>query len=82
MPEQAKEDRPAPPAERAAQQVGRVGRQLREGDGETVLHTVQGLARRQPWLVGGIALVAGLAGARLLKASRSSRRGLPLVWER
>lgn len=70
-------DLPAQVAERAAEQLDRAGRYLRDSDGDRILHDVEDFARRQPWVVAGIALAAGLAGARLLKASRAGgRRGL------
>lgn len=69
-------DLPAQAAERAAGQLDRAGRYLRESDGDRILSDVEDFARRQPWVVAGIALAAGLAAARLLKASLGgSRRG-------
>ena len=62
-------DLPAQLAAQVAAQTDRLGRYLRESDGETILSDVEGFARRQPWIVAGVGLAAGLAAARLLKAS-------------
>jgi hypothetical protein len=39
------------------------------------LRDVEEFARRRPWLVAGIGVVAGLAGSRFLKASSERRYG-------
>ena len=75
-------DLPAQLIDRAAEQLERAGRYLRERDGDTILRDVEDFARRQPWVVAGIALAAGLAGARLLKASRDGDRRMPSSGER
>lgn len=63
-------DLPAQLAEQVAAQADRLGRYLRDSDGETILRDVEDFARRQPWLVAGVGFAAGLGVARLLKASR------------
>lgn len=69
-------DLPAQLATRGAEQVDRLGRYLRESDGEAILRDVEDFARRQPWIVAGIGLAVGLGVARLLKASgRRTRSG-------
>jgi ElaB/YqjD/DUF883 family membrane-anchored ribosome-binding protein len=60
---------PAQLAAQAAAQTDRLGRYLRESDGETILRDVEDFARRQPWIVAGVGLAVGLGAARLLKAS-------------
>lgn len=65
-------DLPAQLAEQVAGQADRLGRYLRESDGETILDDLQEFARRQPWIVAGVGLAVGLGLARVLKAS--SRR--------
>src|SRR5207245_956116 len=62
-------DLPAQVAEWTAAQADRLGRYLRESDGEQIIRDVEGLGRRQPWVVVGVGLAAGLVAARLLKAS-------------
>ena len=55
--------------EQVAVRAERLGRYLRETDGRQILDDVQGFAREQPWLVAALGLAAGVALARLLKAS-------------
>ena len=66
-------DGPAKIADQVADRAERAGSYLSESDGQTILHDIEELGRRQPWLalVGGIAL--GVASARLLKASSAQR---------
>ncbi|MDQ6637547.1 MAG: hypothetical protein M3Y62_07150 [Candidatus Dormibacteraeota bacterium] len=62
-------DMPAQLAERAAEQVEKLGSYLRNTDGNSILSDVEDFARRQPLIVmaGGVAL--GVVAARMLKAS-------------
>jgi hypothetical protein len=55
--------------EQVAVRAERLGRYLRQTDGRQILDDVQGFAREQPWLVAAVGLAAGVAVARLLKAS-------------
>ena len=64
---------PAAIADQVAVQADRFGRYLRESSGEKIMKDVQDFAREQPWMVAALAFAAGLAAARLLKAS--GRRG-------
>ncbi len=64
---------PAAIAEQVADRAERFGRYLRESSGEKLFNDAQDLARQQPWVVAALGLAAGLAVARLLKAS--GRRG-------
>jgi ElaB/YqjD/DUF883 family membrane-anchored ribosome-binding protein len=64
-------------AEGAADRIERLGGYLEETSGNDLLREVEEFARRRPWLVAGIGVVAGLAGSRFLKAS-SERRYAPL----
>ena len=61
--------------EQVAVRAERLGRYLRETDGRQILDDVQGFAREQPWLVAALGLAAGVALARLLKASARMRSG-------
>ena len=60
-------------ADQVADRAERAGSYLKDADADTILNDVEDLARRQPWLAlaGGVAL--GVAAARFLKASSSSR---------
>ncbi len=59
------------------EQIGRtaddVGSYLERSNADTVLGDVEHFARRRPWLVGAVALGAGFAASRLLKASSTRR---------
>lgn len=72
-------DMPAQVAERAAEQVDRLGGYLRDTDGHAIVRDVEDFARRRPLIVmaGGVAL--GVVAARMLKASnqRGSGAGSP-----
>jgi ElaB/YqjD/DUF883 family membrane-anchored ribosome-binding protein len=62
-------------AEGAADRIERLGGYLEETSGNDLLRDVEEFARRRPWLVAGIGVVAGLAGSRFLKASSERRYG-------
>ena len=66
-------DGPARAADQLAGYAERVGSYLRDRDGETLLHDVEDLGRRQPWAVGAGALALGFAASRFLKASSRQR---------
>lgn len=63
-------------AEWAADRVERLGGYLEQTNGDHLLRDAEEFARRRPWLVAGMGLVAGLAASRFLKAS-SERRYRP-----
>jgi len=67
------QDQPAQAAERAAHQLDRAARWLRESDGDGILRDVEQFGRRRPMVfaLGGAAL--GFAAARFLKASSAER---------
>lgn len=67
------QDGPARAAERAADQVERVGGYLTESDADRILHDVEDFGRRQPLAVAAIGMAAGFAASRFLKASSSTR---------
>ena len=62
-------------AEGAADRIERLGGYLEETSGNDLLRDVEDFARRRPWVVAGIGVVAGLAGSRFLKASSERRYG-------
>jgi hypothetical protein len=62
-------------AEGAADRIERLGGYLEGTSGNDLLRDVEKFARRRPWLVAGIGVVAGLAGSRFLKASSERRYG-------
>lgn len=66
-------DTPARLADEAAQRVERLGDYLERTDGETLLHDVEDLARRNPWPVALGGLAVGFAASRMLRASSSDR---------
>lgn len=60
-------------ATRGADTLERVGRYLRESDGDALIRDVENFTRRRPWTVAGVALVSGFAASRLLKSSSLRR---------
>lgn len=58
-----------------ARQVDQVANYLRNKDGRAIRTDLENLARRQPALMIGGALVLGLIGARFLKSSQRAGRG-------
>jgi hypothetical protein len=66
-------DKPAQVAERAAEQVDRIGGYLQASDGERILRDVEAFGRRNSWTVAAGGLALGFAASRFLKASSSRR---------
>ena len=60
--------------ESVARQADQVANYLRNKDGRAMREDLENLARRQPALMLGGALVLGLIGARFLKSSQRDRR--------
>ena len=60
-------------AEAAADRIERLGDYLTGASGNELLRDVEEFARRRPWLIAGIGLVAGLTASRFLKASSERR---------
>jgi hypothetical protein len=60
-------------ADMGAERLDDVGRYLSESDADELLSKLEDGARRQPWLVAGVGLLLGIAGARFLKASSEQR---------
>ncbi|MDB6135188.1 MAG: hypothetical protein JWM59_3431 [Verrucomicrobiales bacterium] len=61
----------AGPAQAAAQQLNRLSQYLQESDPRQIMQGLNGLARRRPELFFGGLFIAGLIGARFIKASGS-----------
>ena len=64
----------ATPAQRAAEQLGRISSYLREKEPGDVLDDLESFARRKPEVVFGAFFAVGLAAARFFKASRKRPR--------
>ena len=60
-------------ANRAADQVERVGSYLQQKNGDDILRDVEDFARRRPWLIAGLGFLGGIVGSRFLKASSEKR---------
>lgn len=74
--EQLRQDGNATPAriaEQAADRIEQLGSYLEGKRGQEMLRDVEDFARRRPWLVAGIGVVAGLTASRFLKASSERR---------
>jgi hypothetical protein len=60
-------------AEGAADRIERLGGYLERTSGVVLVRDVEDFARRRPWMVAGMGLVAGLAASRFLKAYSERR---------
>jgi len=60
-------------ADGAADRLDQVGSYLEERNGEDLLREVESFARRRPWLLAGVGMLAGITAARFLKASSEDR---------
>jgi ElaB/YqjD/DUF883 family membrane-anchored ribosome-binding protein len=60
-------------ADGAADRIERLGGYLERTSGDELMRDVEDFARRRPWMVAGMGLVAGLAASRFLKASSERR---------
>jgi ElaB/YqjD/DUF883 family membrane-anchored ribosome-binding protein len=61
--------------EGAADRMDRLGDYLERASGPELVRDAEDFARRRPWMVAGMGLVAGLAASRFLKASSERRDG-------
>jgi len=64
---------PARLAQRAADQLERPSRYLRDADANRLLGELEDLARRRPWLAGSVGALVGFVGSRFVKASSDRR---------
>jgi len=60
-------------AEGAADRLERLGGYLERTSGDELVRDLEDFARRRPWMVAGMGLVAGLTASRFLKASSERR---------
>lgn len=60
-------------AREAADRIERLGGYLERKSGDDLMRDVEMFARRRPWLLAGIGLLAGVAAARFVKASSERR---------
>jgi ElaB/YqjD/DUF883 family membrane-anchored ribosome-binding protein len=56
-----------------ADRVERLGSYLEATRGEELMTDIEDIARRRPWMIAGVGLLAGLAASRFVKASSQSR---------
>jgi ElaB/YqjD/DUF883 family membrane-anchored ribosome-binding protein len=62
-------------ARQAADRVERVGSYLEQKRGDEVMRDIETFARRRPWMIAGLGMLAGVAAARFIKASSEQRYG-------
>jgi ElaB/YqjD/DUF883 family membrane-anchored ribosome-binding protein len=58
----------------AADRIERVGSYLEQKSGDELMRDVEKFARRRPWLLAGLGMLAGVAAARFVKASSEQRK--------
>jgi hypothetical protein len=59
----------------AADRIDRVGSYLEQKSGDELMRDVETFARRRPWMLAGLGMLAGVAAARFMKASSEQRYG-------
>ena len=57
----------------AAERIDRLGGYLEEKSGDELMRDIETFARRRPWLLAGLGMLAGVAAARFMKASSDQR---------
>jgi hypothetical protein len=62
-------------AAQAADRIQRVGSYLEQKSGDELTRDVETFARRRPWMLAGLGMLAGVAAARFMKASSEQRYG-------
>jgi ElaB/YqjD/DUF883 family membrane-anchored ribosome-binding protein len=62
-------------AREAADRIERVGSYLEQKRGDELTRDIETFARRRPWMLAGVGMLAGLAAARFIKASSDERYG-------
>jgi ElaB/YqjD/DUF883 family membrane-anchored ribosome-binding protein len=59
----------------AAERLERLGSYLEQKRGDELLRDIETFARRRPWMLAGLGMLAGAAAARFVKASSEQRYG-------
>ena len=59
----------------AADRIERLGTYLEQKRGDELMRDVETFARRRPWMLAGLGMLAGVAAARFMKASSEQRYG-------
>jgi ElaB/YqjD/DUF883 family membrane-anchored ribosome-binding protein len=59
----------------AADRIERLGSYLEQKSGDEVMRDIESFARRRPWMLAGLGMLAGVAAARFTKASSEHRYG-------
>jgi hypothetical protein len=59
----------------AAERIERLGSYLEQKSGDELMRDVETFARRRPWMLAGLGMLAGVAAARFMKASSEQRYG-------
>jgi ElaB/YqjD/DUF883 family membrane-anchored ribosome-binding protein len=62
-------------ADQLAQRIEQVATYLERKRGDEMLRDVESFARRRPWMLAGLGLLAGIAASRFVKASSEQRHG-------
>jgi ElaB/YqjD/DUF883 family membrane-anchored ribosome-binding protein len=62
-------------AGQAANRVEHLGSYLEQKSGDELMRDVETFARRRPWMLAGLGMLAGVAAARFMKASSEERYG-------
>jgi ElaB/YqjD/DUF883 family membrane-anchored ribosome-binding protein len=57
----------------AADRIERVGSYLEQKSGDELMRDIETFARKRPWMLAGIGMLAGMAAARFIKASSERR---------
>jgi ElaB/YqjD/DUF883 family membrane-anchored ribosome-binding protein len=60
---------------KTADRIEQLGRYLEQKRGDEVMRDVETFARRRPWMLAGVGMLAGMAAARFMKASSEERYG-------
>ena len=62
-------------ATQAADRIERLASYLEQKSGDELTRDVEAFARRRPWMLAGLGMLAGVAAARFMKASSEQRYG-------
>ena len=59
----------------AADRIEQLGTYLEQKRGDELMRDIESFARRRPWILAGLGMLAGVAAARFMKASSEERYG-------